>query len=184
LVPGLAQAEEFTGKVVGLSDGDTLSVLRDGKAVKVRLYGVDTPEKKQAFGTQARKFTGDLVFQQVVTVQIRATDRYGRLVGEVLLPDGRSLNQLLVQAGMAWWYQPYARKELLLAQLEAEARAAKRGLWADPSPVAPWQWRKGSPTPARSAPEAAGEVHGNRRSHVYRVPGCKGYAEMNPASVA
>src|SRR3989442_6580536 len=96
LVPGLAFAEQFTGKVVSISDGDTISVLREGKAVKVRLYGVDAPEKAQAFGTQARKFTGDMVFQQTVTVAIRDTDRYGRLVGEVQLPDGRSLGQELV----------------------------------------------------------------------------------------
>jgi micrococcal nuclease len=92
-VPLLAAAEQFTGEVVGISDGDTLSVLREGKAVKVRLHGIDTPEKAQDFGTQARKFTGDMAFQQTVTVDVRATDRYGRLVGEVLLPDGSSLNQ-------------------------------------------------------------------------------------------
>jgi endonuclease YncB( thermonuclease family) len=137
--PLIVQAEEFTGKVVGISDGDTLSVLRDGKAVKVRLYGVDTPEKKQAFGTQARKFTGDLAFQQMVTVVIRDTDRYGRLVGEVLLPDGRSLTQELVKAGMAWWYKQYAPHDTTLAQLEAEARTAQRGRWADAHPVPPWQ---------------------------------------------
>jgi endonuclease YncB( thermonuclease family) len=68
-VPSLASAEQFTGKVVGISAGDTVSVLREGKAVKVRLYGVDTPEKAQAFGTQARKFTSDLAFQRDVTVQ-------------------------------------------------------------------------------------------------------------------
>jgi endonuclease YncB( thermonuclease family) len=102
LVPLLRYAEQFTGKVVGILDGDTIRVLRGGKAVKVRLHGVDTPEKAQAFGTQARKFTSDLAFQRDVTVQIRATDRYGRLVGDVLLPDGRSLNQELVRAGLAW----------------------------------------------------------------------------------
>ena len=74
-VPLLAAAEQFTGKVVGISDGDTLSVLREGKAVKVRLHGVDTPERAQAFGTQARKFASDLAFQQTVTVDVRATDR-------------------------------------------------------------------------------------------------------------
>jgi endonuclease YncB( thermonuclease family) len=86
LAPWGASAEQFTGKVVGISDGDTISVLREGKAVKVRLHGVDTPEKAQAFGTQARKFTSDMVFQQTVTVIVQATDRYGRLVGDVLLP--------------------------------------------------------------------------------------------------
>jgi Staphylococcal nuclease homologue len=73
--------------------------------VKVRLHGVDTPEKAQAFGTRAPQFTSDLVFQRDVMVVVQTTDRYGRLVGEVLLPDGRSLNQELVRAGMAWWYR-------------------------------------------------------------------------------
>jgi len=150
-VPLRAAAEQFTGKVVGISDGDTLSVLREGKAVKVRLHGVDTPEKAQAFGTRARQFTSELAFQQTVTVDVRATDRYGRLVGEVRLPDGRSLNQELVRAGMAWWYRQYAPKETALAQLEADARAAKRGLWADASPVPPWEWRKQPREPSGSS---------------------------------
>jgi len=138
LVPALGHAEQFTGTVVRISDGDTIGVLRGGKEVRVRLHGVDTPEKAQAFGTQARKFTGDFVFQQTVTVDIRDTDRYGRLVGDVLLPDGRSLNQELVKAGLAWWYKPYAPHDTTLAQLEADARAAQRGLWAEAHPVPPW----------------------------------------------
>src|SRR2546428_10899040 len=150
LAPLLAFADQFTGKVVGIADGDTISVLREGKPVKVRLYGVDAPEKAQAFGTQARKFTGDLVFQQTVTVAIRDTDRYGRLVGEVLLPNGRSLGHELVRAGLAWWYRHYAPHDTTLAQLEAEARTAKRGLWADAHPIPPWEWRKGDREPART----------------------------------
>jgi micrococcal nuclease len=94
--------EQFPGNVVGILDGDTLSVLREGKAVKVRLHGIDTPERQQPFGTRARQYTGELAFNQVVTVLVRDTDRYGRMVGEVLLPDGRSLNQELVRAGLAW----------------------------------------------------------------------------------
>ena len=178
--PILVYAEQFTGKVVGISDGDTISVLREGKAVKVRLHGVDTPEKAQAFGTQAQKFTGELAFQQTVTVVIRDTDRYGRLVGEVLLPDGRSLNQELVKAGMAWWYRQYAPNDTTLAQLEAEARTAKRGLWADAHPVPPWEWRKGqrASSTAASAP-AAGHppleaIIGNQAQQslpLARVPG-------------
>ena len=134
-------APTFTGRVVGISDGDTVSVLREGKAVKVRLYGIDTPEKKQPFGTQARQAASALAFQQEVTVTVKATDRYGRLVGEVRLPDGQSLNAAMVAAGMAWWYRPYAPNETMLAALQAEAQAAKRGLWADAHPVAPWDWR-------------------------------------------
>lgn len=122
--------------------GDTFQILRAGKAVKVRLHGIDTPEKAQPFGTRAQQYAGELVFGQVVTVHVKNTDRYGRLVGEVMLQDGRSVNQELVKAGMAWWYKPYAPKDTTLAQLEAEARAAKRGLWADANPVPPWAWRK------------------------------------------
>jgi endonuclease YncB( thermonuclease family) len=182
LAPCGASAEQFTGKVVGISDGDTLSVLREGKAVKVRLHGVDTPEKAQAFGTQARKFTSDAAFQQTVTVMVHNTDRYGRLVGDVLLPDGRSLNQELVKAGMAWWYRPYAPNDIMLAQLEAEARNAKRGLWADAHPVPPWQWRKGERDPARTAastvsatPSTDGPIVANKKSKVYHWPGCPDY---------
>ncbi len=105
LAPLGASAEQCTGKVVGMSDGETISVLREGKAVKVRLYGDDAPEKAQAFGTHARQFTGDLVVQRDGTVVMHTTDRYGRLVGEVLLPDGGSLGHELVRAGLAWWYR-------------------------------------------------------------------------------
>jgi endonuclease YncB( thermonuclease family) len=185
LVPFLVYAEQFTGKAVGISDGDTVSVLREGKAVKVRLHGVDTPEKTQAFGTQARKFTSDLAFQQTVTVVIRATDRYGRLVGEVLLPDGRSLNQELVKAGMAWWYRPYAPNDIMLAQLEAEARTAKRGLWADAHPVPPWEWRKGQRASSQAAaapanePSSLGAIIGNKRSKIYHEPTCPEYEKVS-----
>jgi endonuclease YncB( thermonuclease family) len=186
LAPCGASAEQFTGKVVGISDGDTLSVLREGKAVKVRLHGVDTPEKAQAFGTQARKFTSDAAFQQTVTVMVHNTDRYGRLVGDVLLPDGRSLNQELVKAGMAWWYRPYAPNDITLAQLEAEAHAAKRGLWADAHPVPPWQWRKGDRQPARTPepvalalPSPSGAIVGNQKSQVYHWPCCPDYDKVS-----
>ena len=179
-------AEQFTGKVVGISNGDTLSVLREGKAVKVRLHGVDTPEKAQAFGTRAQQFTSDFVFQRDVMVVVQTTDRYGRLVGEVLLPDGRSLNQELVRAGMAWWYRQYAQNDTTLAQLEAEARAAQRGLWADAHPVPPWEWRKGQRASSTAAsaptdgPPSAGAVIGNKRSKVYHELACPDYAKVAP----
>jgi endonuclease YncB( thermonuclease family) len=140
--PPTVAREQFTGKVVGLSDGDTFQILREGKAVKVRLHGIDTPEKAQPFGARAQQYASELVFQQMVTVQIKDTDRYGRLVGEVLLQDGRSVNQELVKAGMAWWYKQYAPNDTTLAQLEEGARATQRGLWADAHPVPPWDWRK------------------------------------------
>jgi micrococcal nuclease len=174
LAPLHVSAEQCTGKVVGISDGDTLSVLWEGKAVQVRLYGVDVPEKAQAFGTQARLFMSELVFPQPVTVAIRDTDRYGRLVGEVRLPDGRSLNQELVRAGLAWWYRQYAPQDTTLAQLEAEARTAKRGLWADAHPIPPWEWRKQHREPARppepvasATPSAESPIVGNQKRVVF-----------------
>ena len=127
-----------------------------------------------------------LVFQQTVTVAIRDTDRYGRLVGEVLLPDGRSLNQELVKAGMAWWYRQYAPNDTTLAQFEADARTAKRGLWADAHPVPPWQWRKGDRQPARTPepvaaamPSSGGTIVGNQKSKVYHWPGCPDYDKVS-----
>jgi endonuclease YncB( thermonuclease family) len=187
LAPYGASAEQFTGKVVGISDGDTLSVLREGKAIKVRLHGVDTPEKAQAFGTQAQKLTGNLVFQQTVAVVIRDTDRYGRVVGEVLLPDDRSLNQELVKAGMAWWYRQYAPNDTTLAQLETEARTAKRGPWTDAHPVPHREWRKERREPTRttepvaSTPSPEGPIIANQKSKVYHWPGCPDYENITPS---
>ncbi len=125
---GFAQAR----RVVGVSDGDTITVLRKGKGERIRLHGIDCPEKRQAFGNRAKQFTSKLVFGTTVTVQVVDRDRYGRTVAEVLLPDGRSLNRELVRAGFAWWYWRYTPDDETLAQLEREARGAKRGLWADP----------------------------------------------------
>ncbi|MFC1654580.1 thermonuclease family protein [Myxococcota bacterium] len=134
--------EDFTGKVVGVSDGDTIKVLRLGQQVKVRLSGIDCPEKRQPFGKRAKRFTSDLVFAKTVTVKVQDIDRYKRIVGEVILKDGTSLNQELVRAGLAWWYQRYAPDDKQLERLEQLARKNKHGLWADPDPVPPWEFRK------------------------------------------
>ena len=135
-------AQDFTGRVVGISDGDTIRVLHEGRAERVRLWGIDAPESGQPWGTRARQFTGDLAFGKTVTVRVRDIDRYKRTVAEIILPDGRNLNQELVRAGMAWWYRQFAKRDTVLPELEQEARAARRGLWADPAPVPPWEWRK------------------------------------------
>jgi len=94
-------AKSFSGKVVGVTDGDTISVLRFGKEVKVRLAEIDCPEKKQAYGRKAKEFTADMVFGKDVTVHIKDIDRFGRTVGEVTLLDGRILNRELISAGLA-----------------------------------------------------------------------------------
>lgn len=141
LIPTVVLAESFSGKVVKASDGDTISVMHRGRAQRIRLHGIDTPEKGQAFGNRAKKFTSDLVFGRIVTVQVVDMDRYGRIVGEVILADGRSLNRELVRAGLAWWYREYS-KDKSLGELEERARTARRGLWIDPNPIPPWEFRK------------------------------------------
>jgi micrococcal nuclease len=134
-------AEEFTGKVVGISDGDTITVLHNGRGEKIRLSGIDCPEKRQPFGTRAKQFTSELAFGKSVSVVPMGRDRYSRTVADVFLPDNRLLNHELVREGLAWWYRRYALENTILEQLERDARKAKRGLWADKEPVPPWEWR-------------------------------------------
>ncbi len=141
LAPVLAHAE-FIGRVVGVIDGDSIRVMHEGKAEPIRLLGIDCPEKRQPFGTRAKEYTSELAFGQDVTVYGDRRDRYGRILAEVLLPDWRSLNQELIKAGLAWWFRKYS-KDLRLGELERQAREAKRGLWVEPQPVPPWEWRSG-----------------------------------------
>ena len=131
----------FDGKVVRVSDGDTLHILRYGRAERIRIAEIDCPEKNQKFGRRAAQLTGELVSGKRVTVRIRDRDRYGRWVADVLLPDGRSVGRELLRAGLAWWYRKYKTDDSL-GELEREAARARRGLWADPDPVPPWVFRR------------------------------------------
>lgn len=137
--PAPAEAP-FEGKVVGVSDGDSLTVLDGTTQVRVRLHGIDCPERGQAFGAAARRLTSSLAFGKTVTVRPRGKDRYARVLAEVVLPDGRTLNRELVAAGMAWHYARYSDDETL-AKLERQARKARLGIWSEPDPVPPWSYR-------------------------------------------
>lgn len=146
LLAGLASAAAaatpaFQGKVVGITDGDTITVLREGRPERIRLHGIDSPERGQPFAARARQFTAGLAAGQDVTVRVADRDRYGRTVADVILPDGRHLSQEIVRAGYAWWTPRYSR-DPALAALEAAARKARVGLWADPHPQAPWEWKR------------------------------------------
>jgi endonuclease YncB( thermonuclease family) len=107
-----ANGEEFTGRVVGISDGETISVVHDGRAEKMRLHGIDAPEKGQAFGTRAKRFTSDLAFGKDVRIEVKGQDRHGRTVAVVMLLDGRNVNREIVRAGLTWLfrYAPQDRK--------------------------------------------------------------------------
>lgn len=132
-------------KVVGVTDGDTITVISPGgrsyKRTRVRLWGIDCPEKSQAFGQRAKEFTSGLVFGKQVYLDIRDTDRYGRSVA-VVTADGKVVNEELVKAGFAWWYEQYAPGETRLKRYQDEARSARRGLWADGAAEPPWDYRR------------------------------------------
>ena len=130
----------WEGKVVGVTDGDTIKVLKDGKQVKIRLASIDCPEKGQPYSQVARKFTAGLVSGKVVKVWPTDTDRYGRTVAFVFVED-KNVNKELLKAGLAWHYKYYSR-DPELAKLEFEARSKKLGLWKEPNQIAPWEWRK------------------------------------------
>ncbi len=134
-------AGAYSGKVVAVLDGDTIEVMHRGKAARVRLQGIDCPGKGQAYGNKAKQFTAEMVMGKEVTVKTAGRDNYGRTLGTVLLPDGRNLNRELVRAGLAWWYRHYSG-DGSLGDLEAEARDAHRGLWQDPHPIPPWEYRR------------------------------------------
>ena len=144
LLPMTVAFADFSGPVVGVIDGDTLEVLHNQHPERIRLSGIDCPEKKQAFGQRAKQAASALAFGKDVTIQTHGHDKYTRTIGDVILPDGMNLNQQLVKQGWCWWYRKYAPKDTVLEQLETDAREGRKGLWADPQPVPPWEWRKKS----------------------------------------
>lgn len=137
----IAPAETITGKVVAVSDGDTITVLDSNKRqVKVRLAQIDAPEKKQNYGQASKQALSGLVFGRQVTVDVETIDRYKRTVGKVLV-SGVDANLRQVQSGMAWVYRQYAKDQAYYAA-ENSARSANLGLWSQSEPTPPWDYRK------------------------------------------
>ena len=158
LLAGPLLAAEYNGKVVGVSDGDTLTLLvADGasfKQIKVRLGEIDTPESKQPYGERAKQTLSDLAYNKQARVVVQDTDKYGRTVGRVYV-GATDVNAEMIRQGAAWAYRQYLKDQSLL-RLEAEAKAAKRGLWALPEAqrMPPWEWRHGGSAKAAPAPTA------------------------------
>ncbi|MSR24615.1 MAG: endonuclease [Nitrospiraceae bacterium] len=140
-LPSTAERPTFTSTVLSVTDGDTLTVLVNDVREKVRLNGIDCPESDQPFGSQATQLAKQLALEKAVTVTDFGRDKYHRMLGEIVLPDGRMLNRELVREGFCWWYRKYAAGDTTLERLETEAREAKRGLWTDANPIPPWEWR-------------------------------------------
>lgn len=133
---------QLTGKVVAISDGDTFTLLTENKQqIKIRLYGIDCPEKNQDYGARAKEFTSNLIFGKTVVAQEKDIDKYGRTIAIVTI-DTLNLNEMLLQAGYAWHYQ-YFDSNQGWQQLQLKAQMNKIGLWASQSePIAPWEFRR------------------------------------------
>ena len=139
--PALYADTTMAGKVVGITDGDTFRLfLADSSIVKIRIAGIDCPERKQPFSTRAKQFTSTAIFSKEVKVAIQNKDRYGRYIADVFY-DRKNLGEALLENGMAWHYVRYS-SDKKLQQLEDKARAGKVGLWADKNAVPPWEWRR------------------------------------------
>lgn len=177
----VAAAKGETYRVVGVSDGDTLTALDESKRqIKVRLAGIDAPERGQDFSNRAKQNLSRMVFGKQVTLEGGKIDRYGRLVAKVVV-GGVDANLEQIKAGLAWHFKRYANEQTLkdrreYAAAEVEARKAKRGIWSIASPVAPWDFRDGKGTPEA----IEGLIIGNRRSRVYHAPGCPSYNRVSP----
>jgi micrococcal nuclease len=136
----LLSANTFTAKVIGITDGDSITILTDQKQqIKVRLEGIDCPELHQDFGTRAKQVTSDLCFGKTVRVEQTGIDKYRRMLANVFVGDV-SVNKELIRKGMAWHYKQ-SNHDSELAEMENQARRAKVGLWAQENPVPPWDWR-------------------------------------------
>lgn len=171
LLTHVSIADTLHGRVVGVSDGDTVTVL-DATDIqwKIRLSGIDAPEKKQAFGNKSKEALSALVFNKQVAVEFNKRDKYGRTVGKIIV-DGVDANLEQVKSGMAWFYKQYEREQsesdrTAYARAEERARAAKRGLWVEPAPIPPWYWRKQQKAESGAAVEWV-KVGGNESQTVY-----------------
>jgi endonuclease YncB( thermonuclease family) len=170
-------ADPWSGKCVGVSDGDTISVMNGTTSVKIRIHGVDCPEAHQDFGNKAKQFTSSLCFGEAVTVTPSDTDRYGRTVGKVTVGE-KDVGTELLKAGLAWHYIQYD-KSPEYAAAEATAKERKFGLWSMPNPVPPWNFRRsgGDLKPTSS------DVYVTKSGSKYHVSGCR-YLSKNAIPIA
>jgi micrococcal nuclease len=159
-------------KVIGISDGDTMTLLIDRKPLKIRLANIDAPEKAQAFGQRSKQSLSDLCFGRDATYKAQTVDKYGRTVARVTC-GGVDVNRAQVERGMAWVYTKY-NNDLSLIAIEAQAKQSHKGLWADKSPVPPWEFRHPTKKVSASVGDSPCRV-GPRGGHYQVVNGHKRY---------
>lgn len=145
----ISLAEAYIGRVIGVSDGDTITVLDNSNTQhKIRLAGIDAPEKSQAFGQRSKENLSVLVFGKSVLVDSRKNDRYGRSIGKITV-NGQDANLAQIRAGFAWHYKAYEKEQLpadraAYSQAETDARRRRAGVWQDSMPIPPWDFRHGT----------------------------------------
>jgi len=185
---------KFSAKVVSITDGDTVDVLRsDNFTYAIRLSGIDAPEHDQAFGTQSTQNLTSMISGKTVTLECENERSYGRLICKILLANGEDVDLDQVKAGMAWHYKQYEDEQSpadreAYAAAECAAMKAKLGLWSDPHPVQPQDFRHGTNSPLLLDPKgcrmssepSSGPVVGNARSHIFEWPGCPYYSDISP----
>lgn len=171
------------GKVINVHDGDTITVLdQDNKKTHIRLQGIDAPELKQEFGSVSQQNLSRMVLGKQVTIVWTKIDKYRRTVGTIML-DGHDVNIEQVKGGMAWHFKKYEDEQepedrRTYAAAEQAARAARLGLWKDPNPIPPGDWRMDVKTARWGPPPPEGTVIGNKTSKKYHRPDCPGYRDM------
>jgi endonuclease YncB( thermonuclease family) len=141
LVSSNLHAASLSGRVVGITDGDTVKVLSEDRTLtRIRLERIDAPEKNQPFGQAAKQSLSELIFQQTVRIEVSGQDSYGRSLGQIWFHD-RDINLEQIKRGMAWVYRHYSKDPGYLAA-EQIARSKKLGLWRDEHPLPPWDFRR------------------------------------------
>ena len=183
-----ASPKTIMGEVVVIHQGDTFTIKsilpnENEKLYKIRLSNIDTPELKQPFGKKAKFFTASQIIGEEVQVEYEMVDFYGRLIGTVILPEGKTLNEKLIAVGLAWHYRVVPLLNPLLERLQYEAWRKKLGFWVDPSPIPPWEFRREKELAMPPAEENQMDydlilnygIIGNSKKKIYWWPDCKNY---------
>lgn len=174
-------AEAVSAKVVGVTDGDTIKAVVNGTQIKIRLYGIDAPEKAQPYGQVSANALKQLTTGHNITVQAIDQDRYGRSVA-LVFADGSNVNEAMVRAGHAWVYSQYCTLSFCgsWVQQQQAAKSAKAGLWQDANPTPPWEWRHGGQKVSSSSKQhVAAAYSGNVNSRKFHAPGCRHFNYPN-----
>jgi endonuclease YncB( thermonuclease family) len=189
VLPASAQPQLLIGKVVSVSDGDTITILdKQKRQYKIRLEGIDAPEINQDYGSRAKRSLSDLVLGKTVTVRFYGKDPDRQMISGVhRLHDTMDICQEQINRGMAWFYREYATNlpvntAAKYEQAETLARQETRGLWADSSPIPPWDFRRGETAKdpgVKPATTAGGQIIGNRNIKIYHLPNCPDYSKVS-----